>query len=67
MNLQEKVEAINNDVIQAKNGIDSLGYKYSFPITVIARGTKSGLSVTVDRDFDKAAELAFKRRTASQS
>jgi hypothetical protein len=59
MNLQEKIKAIEMDVDILKKGIDRVVEKYPLPIGILVRGNKTGLSVTIDRDFDKVPEKVF--------
>lgn len=65
MNLQEKIKFIEEDVDILKKGIDRVVEKYPFPMGILIRGNKTGLSVTVDENFDKASEKAFMQKRLS--
>ncbi|HLP22368.1 MAG TPA: hypothetical protein VK174_18765 [Chitinophagales bacterium] len=67
MNLLEKIQAIDADVAILKKGIDRVVEKYPLPIGILVRGNKSGLSVTVDKDFDKVPEGVFIQKKISQA
>lgn len=67
MTLLEKIQAIDADVNILKKGIDRVVEKYPLPIGILVRGNKSGLSVTVERDFDKVPETVFMQKRLSQS
>lgn len=66
MNLQEKVQAIKNDVDSLKKGIESVVTRYPLPIAMLVRGNKTGLSVTIESDFDKIPEAVFTRKPLGQ-
>lgn len=67
MTLLEKIQAIDADVNILKKGIDRVVEKYPLPIGILVRGNKSGLSVTVEKDFDKVPEAVFMQKRLSQS
>jgi len=67
MNLQEKIQVIEEDVDILKKGIDRVVEKYPLPIGILVRGNKSGLSVTIDKNFDKVPMEVFTRRRLTQS
>ncbi len=67
MNLQEKIQVIEEDVDILKKGIDRVVEKYPLPIGILVRGNKSGLSVTIDKNFDKVPMEVFTRRRLAQS
>ncbi len=67
MNLQEKILVIEEDVDILKKGIDRVVEKYPLPIGILVRGNKSGLSVTIDKNFDKVPMEVFTRRRLAQS
>jgi hypothetical protein len=67
MTLLEKIQAIDADVNILKKGIDRVVEKYPLPIGILVRGNKSGLSVTVEKDFDKVPETVFMQKRLSQS
>ena len=63
MNLQEKTDAIKNDVTTVKKGIEMVIGRYrGLPISLLTRGNKTGLSVTINSDFDDIPETVFKQR-----
>jgi hypothetical protein len=66
MNLQEKILAIEADVNILKKGIDRVVERYPLPIGILVRGNKSGLSVTIDKDFDKVPETVFTQKRIGQ-
>lgn len=66
MNLLEKIQAIDADVNILKKGIDRVVEKYPLPIGILVRGNKSGLSVTVDKNFDKVPEDVFTQKRIGQ-
>jgi hypothetical protein len=66
MNLQEKILVIEADVAILKKGIERVVEKYPLPIGILVRGNKSGLSVTIEKDFDKVPEKVFTQKTISQ-
>ena len=47
------------DVDILKKGIDRVVEKYPLPIGILVRGNKTGLSVTIDSNFDKVPEKVF--------
>ena len=67
MNLQEKIQAIEQDEVIFKKGIERVVEKYPLSISILARGNKTGLSVSIDKDFDKVPVSVFKRKTVSLS
>lgn len=67
MNLQEKIQAIECDATIFKKGIERVVEKYPLPISMLVRGNKTGLSVSVDREFDKVPESVFIQKPLSQS
>lgn len=67
MNLQEKIQVIENDAVIAKKSIDRVIVKYPFPIAMLVRGNKLGLSVTIDKDFEKIPLAVFTQRKISQN
>jgi len=67
MNLQEKIQVIEEDVDILKKGIDRVVEKYPLPIGILVRGNKSGLSVTIDKNFDKVSDDVFTRKRLAQS
>jgi len=67
MNLQEKIQVIGQDVDILKKGIDRVVEKYPLSIGILVRGNKSGLSVTIDKNFDKVPMEVFTRKRLAQS
>ena len=67
MNLQEKIQVIESDEYVFKKNVERVVEKYPFPIAVLVRGNKNGLSITIDRNFDKTSEQVFKRIPLGQS
>ncbi len=67
MNLQEKIQVIENDAVVAKKSIDRVIVKYPFPISMLVRGNKTGLSVTIDKDFEKIPLSVFTPKKVSQN
>jgi hypothetical protein len=67
MNLQEKIEAIEKDDLIFKKGIERVVEKYPLRISMLVRGNKVGLSVSVDKDFDKVPSSVFTQKPASLS
>ena len=67
MTLQEKIQVIEEDVDILKKGIDRVVEKYPLPIGILVRGNKSGLSVTIDKNFDKIPAEVFTRKRLAQS
>ncbi|MFM2306402.1 MAG: hypothetical protein RLZZ367_1071 [Bacteroidota bacterium] len=67
MTLLEKIQIMDADVQILKKGIDRVVEKYPLPIGILVRGNKSGLSVTVDKDFDKVPESVFTQKRLGQS
>jgi hypothetical protein len=67
MNLQEKIQVIEQDVDILKKGIDRVVEKYPLSIGILVRGNKSGLSVTIDKNFDKVPMEVFTRKRLAQS
>ena len=67
MNLQEKIQVIEEDVDILKKGIDRVVEKYPLNIGILVRGNKSGLSVTIDKNFDKVPMEVFTRKRLAQS
>jgi hypothetical protein len=66
MNLQEKVQVIENDVVTLKKGIERIKDRYPLSVYMLVRGNKTGLSLSIDRDFDNVPESVFIQKTASQ-
>ncbi|MES2619479.1 MAG: hypothetical protein V4615_01400 [Bacteroidota bacterium] len=67
MNLQEKVQVIENDVVTLKKGIERIKDRYPLSVAMLIRGNKTGLSLSIDKDFDKVPDSVFMQKTASQS
>lgn len=67
MTLLEKIQIMDADVQILKKGIDRVVEKYPLPIGILVRGNKSGLSVTVDKDFDKVPDAVFTQKRLGQS
>lgn len=67
MNLQEKIQAIEKDDVIFKKGIERVVEKYPLPISMLMRGNKTALSVSVDKDFDKVPVSVFMQKQLSQS
>jgi hypothetical protein len=59
MNLQEKVQIIENDEVTMKKGIERIRDRYPLSLSMLIRGNKTGLSLTVDKNFDKVPEEVF--------
>ena len=66
MNLQEKVQAIENDEVTLKKGIERIKDRYPLALSMLVRGNKTGLSLSIDKDFDKVPDSVFMQKTASQ-
>ena len=67
MNLQEKIQAIEKDDVIFKKGIERVVEKYPLAISMLMRGNKTSLSVSVDKDFDKVPVSVFMQKQLSQS
>jgi hypothetical protein len=67
MNLQEKIQAIENDELIFKKGIERVVEKYPLPISMLVRGNKTGLSVSIDKDFEKVPNSVFIQKPVSLS
>ncbi len=67
MNLQEKIQAIENDATIFKKGIERVVERYPLSISMLVRGNKTGLSVSIDREFEKVPESVFMQKQVSQS
>jgi len=67
MTLQEKILMMEADVDILKKGIDRVTEKYPFPMGILTRGNKNGLSVTIEKDFDKVSEKVFMQRQTSRA
>ena len=67
MNLQEKIQAIEKDDVIFKKGIERVVEKYPITISMLVRGNKVGLSVSVDKDFDKVPNSVFMQKPVSLS
>lgn len=67
MNLQEKIQAIENDTVIFKKGIERVVERYPLPISMLVRGNKTGLSLSIDREFEKVPEAVFMQKQVSQS
>ena len=67
MNLQEKVQAIENDSVTLKKGIERIIDRYPLPLAMLVRGNKTGLSLSVDKDFDKVPDSVFIQKPLSLS
>lgn len=67
MNLQEKIQVIETDAVIAKKSIDRVIVKYPFPISMLVRGNKTGLSVTIDEHFEKVPTSVFIQKKANQN
>lgn len=67
MNLQEKIQAIENDTTLFKKGIERVVERYPLPISMLVRGNKTGLSLSIDREFEKVSEAVFMQKQVSQS
>jgi hypothetical protein len=67
MNLQEKIQAIENDEVIFKKGIERVVEKYPLTISVLVRGNKTGLSVNINKDFDKVPNSVFIQKPVSLS
>ena len=66
MNLQEKIQVIEKDTEIVKKGIGRVVEKYPMPISILVRGNKTGLSVTIDETFDKIPDSVFIQKVTSQ-
>ncbi len=62
MNLQEKMKVIEEDVDILKKGIDRVVEKYPLPIGILVRGNKTGLSITIESNFDKVPQKVFEQQ-----
>ncbi len=66
MNLKEKIQVIEKDSEIIKKGIGRVVEKYPMPISILVRGNKTGMSVTVDENFDKIPDSVFTQKVLSQ-
>ena len=66
MNLQEKVQIIESDEVTLKKSIERIRDRYPLSLSMLVRGNKTGLSLTVDKDFDKVPDEVFTRKPAGQ-
>ena len=66
MNLQEKIQAIEKDEITLKKGIERIRDRYPLSLAMLVRGNKTGLSLSVDRDFDNVPDSVFIQKPLAQ-
>jgi len=67
MNLIDKVKVLETDIDILKKGIDRVVEKYPYNMGILVRGNKSGLSITVEKDFDKVEAPGFMQKRQGQA